>query len=367
MHYNYFPFVSVLVYAKDAGNVIERRIKNLLKQNYPKNRYEIIIYDNASKDETQEICMKYKKKKLIKYLRNKFDRKGPLLDLAIKKLAKGEILLMTDPDVISEKTWILDIVQPFKDKKVGAVAGTVHCGNYYKGFIPLMRAVEDEWRFVAPMLRGSETVFSVGANQAIRKKAWKQTKYGAGVLDDLDILIRIIDKGWKTVGVSATGVEEEVETIQQYWRQRTRWYKVNPVYFGHKKKYKKFCEWIPHTIQLMALILIIIFFTSLNSPHILLLSSANFIIMNAAMVIAFIKIRTGKRFIPLIPVYLTIDTILFAVTAFYVQTLGRFIRLTKEVWPSLQGHYYHAGSELRTSYFKFEQKVRKNFRLKKAP
>jgi cellulose synthase/poly-beta-1,6-N-acetylglucosamine synthase-like glycosyltransferase len=369
MRYNYFPFVSVLVYAKDAGNVIERRIKNLLKQNYPKNKYEIIIYDHSSHDETQEICLKYKKKKLIKYIRakEKYDRKGPFLDFVIKKFAKGEIILLTDPDVIAEKTWILDIVQPFKDPKVGAVAGTVHCGNYYKGFIPTMRAIEDEWRFVAPMLRGSDTVFGVGANQALRKKAWKQTKHGAGVLDDLDIIIRIIDKGWKTVGVSATGVEEEVENLKQYWRQRTRWYKVNPFYFGHKKKYKKFCEWLPHSIQLIALILLIIFFSSLfyNFPRITLLSIANFILMNAAMIIAFIKIRTGKGFIFLIPIYLTIDTILFAITAIYVQTLGRFIHLTKEVWPSLVGEYYHAGSELKTGYFKFEQKVKKNFRTLK--
>lgn len=362
MHYNHFPFVSVLVYAKNSGNVIERRIKNLLEQNYPKNRYEIIVYDNNSQDETEEICLKYKKKRLIKYLRKKYDRKGPFLDLTIKKLAKGEVLLMTDPDVISEKTWILDIAQPFKDKDVGAVAGTVHCGNYYKGFIPLMRAVEDEWRFVAPMLRGSKTVFSVGANQALRKKAWQQTKYGYGVLDDLDIIIKIIDRGWKTVGVSATGVEEEVETIKQYWRQRTRWYKVNPVHFGHKKKYKKFCEWLPHTIQLVAFILIILFSLNLDQKYLPWFSLINFTLLNCAMMIAFIKIKTGKGFLAFIPFYLTIDTFLFIATLFYVQTIGRFIRLTKEVWPSLVGRYYHAGTELKTGFFKVEQKVRKNFR-----
>jgi cellulose synthase/poly-beta-1,6-N-acetylglucosamine synthase-like glycosyltransferase len=365
MHYNYFPFVSVLVYAKDAGNVIERRIKNLLRQNYPKNRYEIIIYDNDSKDETQDICMKYKKKKLIKYLRKKFDRKGPLLDLAIKELSKGEILLMTDPDVVSEKTWILDIVQPFKDKKVGAVAGTVHCGNYYKGFIPLMRAIEDEWRFVAPMLRNSQTVFSVGANQALRKKAWQQTKYGSGVLDDLEIIIKIIDKGWKTVGVSATGVEEEVENLKQYWRQRTRWYKVNPLYFGTKKKYKKFCEWLPHSIQLFAFILFIIFLLNINQQYLPWFSLINFVLMNCAMIIAFIRIKTGKGFLPFISIYLTIDTFLFAAIAIYVQTIGRFVKLTKEIWPSLVGEYYHTGTELKTGFFKVEQKVRKNFRKMK--
>ncbi len=360
--FNFFPFVSVLVYAKDAGNVIERRIKNLLEQNYPNKKYEIIVYDNDSKDETQEICKKYQKKGLIKYIRKKFDRKGPLLDLAIRKLAKGEIILMSDPDVVSEKTWILDIVQPFKDSRVGAVAGTVHCGNYYKGFIPTMRAIEDEWRFVAPMLRSSETVFSVGANQALRKKAWQQTRYGTDILDDFYIITKIIDKGWKTVGVSATGVEEEVEDLKQYWKQRTRWYKVNPFYFGEHKKYKKFCEWLPHAIQFVAFMLMLIFLFSVYQPYIPLFSLINFVLMNLAMFIAFIKIKTGKGFIPFIPLFLTVDTVLFTVTLVYVQTLGRFIHLTKEVWPSLKGKYYHAGTELKTSFFKVEQKVRKNFK-----
>lgn len=364
--YNYFPTVSVLVYAKNAGNIIERIIKNLLKQNYPKNKYEIIIYNHTPGDETEEICLRYQKKyrKLVKYVPavRKYDRKGPLLDYTIKKFAKGEILLMTDPDVIAEKTWILDIVQPFKDPTVGAVAGTVHCGNYYRGFIPLMRAVEDEWRFVCPMLRGSDTVFSVGANQALRKKTWGQTKHSSDLLEDLKIIIKIIDKGWKTVGVSATGVEEEVETLQQYWRQRTRWYKVNPLHFGTKKKWKKFCEWLPHSIQLISLTLIIILLLALYMPRLIIFTGINFVLLNIVMTIAFFKIKTGKSFIPFIPLYLTIDTILFGITLLYVQTFGRFIHLTKEVWPSLVGKYYHAGSELKTWYFNFEQKVRKNFR-----
>lgn len=359
--HDYFPTVSVLVYAKDAGNIIKRPIENLLKQNYPKNKYEIIVYDNASKDETDSICMEYQKKGLIKYLKaeKRYPMKGPLLDLAIKELAKGEILLMMDPDVVAERNWIVDLVQPFKDKEVGAVAGTIHCGNYYKGFIPIMRAVEDEWRFVAPMLRDSETIFSVGANQALRKVAWEQTKYGSNVLEDLDIITRIIDKGWKSVGVSATGVEEEVETLQQYWRQRTRWYKVNVnAYFGQTKKWKKFMEAWPHVIQVMALALIISFFFSLSSMYSLYFALIDFVMLNLAMIIAFVRIKTGKMFLPFIPIYLTVDTLLFAATAIYVQTFSRFFHLTKEVWPSLQGKYYHAGSELRDWYFKFEEKVK---------
>ncbi|MGB9707934.1 MAG: glycosyltransferase [Candidatus Pacearchaeota archaeon] len=349
---DFFPRVSVLVDAKNAGNTIKRRIENLLKQNYPKDKYEIIVYDRNSQDDTESICREYEKQGKIKYIRGKHEIKGPLLDMAIKELAKGEILLFSDPDVVSEKNWIANMVQPFKDEKVGAVAGTVHCGNYYKGFFPLMRAVEDEWRFVVPMMRDSETVFAVGANQALRREAWEQTKFGDSVLDDLSIVTRVIDKGWKSVGVSATGVEEEVETLKQYWKQRTRWYKVNiGEYFGKIKFWRKLFEAFPHSIQLVAMILIIVLCFSLWSKTLWFFALTDFILLNAAMTIAFLRIKTGKPFVPYIPIYLTIDALLFAVTIIWVQTIGRFTRVTKEVWPTLQGKSYHVGSELRTWFF----------------
>ena len=349
VEFDFFPKVSVMVDAKNAANTIGRRIENLLKQNYPKDKFEIIVYDRNSQDETETICLEYEKQEKIKYLKGKHEIKGPLLDTAIKELAKGEILLLSDPDVVSEKNWIAGMVQPFKDPKVGSVAGTIHCGNYYKGFFPLMRAIEDEWRFVVPMLRNSETTFAVGANQALRYEAWEQTKFGEKVLDDLDIVTRIIDKGWKSVGVSATGVEEEVETLKQYWKQRTRWYKVNVAeYFGKTKFWRKFFEAIPHSIQLLAFVLIVVLCFSLWSKTLWFFALTDFILLNAAMIIAFIKIKTGKPFIPYVPIYLTVDTLLFAATAVWVQTVGKFIRVTKEAWPTLQGKSYHVGSELKT-------------------
>ena len=106
VEFDFFPKVSVMVDAKNAANTIGRRIENLLKQNYPKDKFEIIVYDRNSQDETETICLEYEKQGKIKYIRGKHEIKGPLLDTAIKELAKGEILLLSDPDVVSEKNWI---------------------------------------------------------------------------------------------------------------------------------------------------------------------------------------------------------------------------------------------------------------------
>ena len=70
-NYDFFPKVSIMAYAWQSGNIIEKKIKNFLDQNYPKDRFEIIIYDNKSTDETDDICLEYAKKGLIKFYQPK--------------------------------------------------------------------------------------------------------------------------------------------------------------------------------------------------------------------------------------------------------------------------------------------------------
>ena len=88
--YDFLPTVSLMAYAWQAGNVIERKIDNFLQQDYPKEKFEVIIYDNDSTDETAEICLRYERQGLIKYYRSPkaYDRKAPVLDRAIERLLR---------------------------------------------------------------------------------------------------------------------------------------------------------------------------------------------------------------------------------------------------------------------------------------
>ena len=91
--YDFFPTVSLMAYAWQSGNVIERKIDNFLEQDYPKEKFEVIIYDNNSTDETAEICLRYERQGLIKYYRSPkaYDRKAPVLDRAIAEVARGAV------------------------------------------------------------------------------------------------------------------------------------------------------------------------------------------------------------------------------------------------------------------------------------
>ncbi len=54
--YSYQPFISIIVPAYDEERVIKRRIENLLSQDYPRDKFEIVIVDSGSTDATLEIA-----------------------------------------------------------------------------------------------------------------------------------------------------------------------------------------------------------------------------------------------------------------------------------------------------------------------
>jgi cellulose synthase/poly-beta-1,6-N-acetylglucosamine synthase-like glycosyltransferase len=58
---NNLPTVSIIIPVKDEERVVGRLLGALLKVEYPLNKKEIIIVEDASKDKTSEICERFAK------------------------------------------------------------------------------------------------------------------------------------------------------------------------------------------------------------------------------------------------------------------------------------------------------------------
>ncbi len=56
----YFPFVSIIIPTRQSEKVLDLCLNAIKKQNYPKNRYEVIVTDNCSIDRTIQIAKSYK-------------------------------------------------------------------------------------------------------------------------------------------------------------------------------------------------------------------------------------------------------------------------------------------------------------------
>lgn len=112
--------ISIIITAYKEPKTIAKTIGIFLKQKISE-PYELIGV--APDEETAEVIRSYSRKnKHVKYLKDPHKGKPAALNLAFKK-AKGDILVLTDGDVYSSSNSLSELLKPFTDKKIGAVAG----------------------------------------------------------------------------------------------------------------------------------------------------------------------------------------------------------------------------------------------------
>ncbi len=119
------PFVSVIVAARNEERSIAELIKCLLNQTYDK--YEIIIVNDRSTDNTKNIIASFQKKNSIiqliniEMLHDDMPAKKNALRAGINA-SQGEILCFTDADCFPPPHWIEELIKQF-EPEVGLTAG----------------------------------------------------------------------------------------------------------------------------------------------------------------------------------------------------------------------------------------------------
>jgi len=88
-----YPLVSIIITTKNEEKQIGRCLESLKKQNYPKEKIEIIVVDNFSCDKTKIIAKNYTSKVYVKGGERSAQR-----NFGIKK-AKGKYIFYLDADM----------------------------------------------------------------------------------------------------------------------------------------------------------------------------------------------------------------------------------------------------------------------------
>ena len=83
-----FPYVSIIVAAHNEEKNISRTINSLLALNYPKDKFEIIVVNDQSTDDTVNVVKKFKQVKLINN-KHKGIGKASAVNAGIR-ISKGE-------------------------------------------------------------------------------------------------------------------------------------------------------------------------------------------------------------------------------------------------------------------------------------
>ena len=110
-----YPFVTIAIPARNEEEVIELTLKSAINIDYPRDKYEIILILNDSKDDTLKIAKEVKRKNkdtLIKILDIKEKGKGLALNKALK-IANGEFFVLLDADSYVEKGALKELLTYF--------------------------------------------------------------------------------------------------------------------------------------------------------------------------------------------------------------------------------------------------------------
>ena len=121
------PFVSILVPARDEERYIADCLESLVHQQYPVDRYEIVVVNDRSTDSTPQIIRSYMEEhsmlKCVTIDSNSSGLTGKqnALNEGLK-LCSGDIILNTDADCIAGPLWVRRTVSCFTPL-IGVVAG----------------------------------------------------------------------------------------------------------------------------------------------------------------------------------------------------------------------------------------------------
>lgn len=116
------PFVTVIVTVHDGASGIRRKLDNLLEQDYPRDRIEIVVADDASGDGTDRIVEAEYASRGVRLSR--LETRGGKESAQRKAVStsRGAVLVFTDVGTRIDRGGVAAIVRPFADPTVGAAS-----------------------------------------------------------------------------------------------------------------------------------------------------------------------------------------------------------------------------------------------------
>jgi cellulose synthase/poly-beta-1,6-N-acetylglucosamine synthase-like glycosyltransferase len=227
------PTISIIIPAKNEEKVIGRCLDAFLKLDYPKEKIEIIIVEDGSRDKTAQICREYARRYsgLIKFLHKPTsDGKPSALNFGLKH-AKGEIIGVFDADSVPAPDILKKVALYFNNSRVIALQGRNLSINADENMLTKLISYEDVVRYEA-YIRGKEALglfvpltgscYFIRRNVLLDVGGWDDNCLS----EDAELAAKLLEKGIKIkYAPDVKCWQENPSNLRNMYKQRKRWFR----------------------------------------------------------------------------------------------------------------------------------------------
>lgn len=119
--------ISVVIPTYNRRHSLSRCLEALENQSLSRDKFEVIIVNDGSSDDTKEFLSGYNSSSGLNLVIFNNENQGPAVsrNMAIKA-AKGEFIAFTDDDCVPQERWLKDLLEEFpKNPKCAGVGGKI--------------------------------------------------------------------------------------------------------------------------------------------------------------------------------------------------------------------------------------------------
>lgn len=227
----HFPFVSVLIPARNEAAHVRSCIQSLQKQQYPKTQFEIILINDHSTDDTAMIASEMDGVKVVQLPVHTKGKKSAIE--AGVRVAKGSVIVTTDADTDRGENWLKTLVDALEQKQLDILTAPVLYQQKSQGFLSIFQQYDllAMAGITGAAIEIKRPEMANGANLVFRKSFFEQSggyAENAAVAggDDIFLFLKADNMMYQSgylLHKDAIVFSYPERSIRSFFNQRMRW------------------------------------------------------------------------------------------------------------------------------------------------
>jgi cellulose synthase/poly-beta-1,6-N-acetylglucosamine synthase-like glycosyltransferase len=210
--------ISVIVPVRNAARTIGACLDGLEAQSVSRDRYEVIVVDDGSTDDTRDKVKGYS----VILLTQAHQGPAAARNRGVGA-ARGEIVLFTDADCVPDREWIEEMVRPFTDPEVVGVKGAYLTRQEEVVARFVQREYEERYERMARrrFIDFIDTYSAGYRREVFLAQGGFDAGYPNASVEDQELSFRLAERGYKMVfNPRAAVYHQHPDSVTAYFKRK---------------------------------------------------------------------------------------------------------------------------------------------------